>query len=217
MTVKFARWLVATLTMGSLSVASAASFSLSPSSQVVSLEDGSVTIGLHMDFDVFSIGGGLMIEINGPIGFASFTPSGYFNSLDTIQMVSQCPGYDAGNPGTFCNPDFYDFTGYGTDMKPDSADWEIHFGSFGGVTGSHQIGTLSFALLGTGLATIDLQSSPGAYFGPFVNLMGMPIDLELNGATLEISAIPVPASFWLLGSAMGVLGSARRLRRRAVA
>lgn len=192
--------------------ASALAVYLSPASSTVDVAQGTTTLELFMDFTgTTSQGGGIVLDISGPLSFASFTPSAYFGSLDTVQVVSQCPGYVAGNPATYCNPDTYDFTGYGTADKPASAEWEVHFGAFAGITGANKIGDITLDLTGVGLGTLALSASGELDFGPFVDLLGDPLEVDFIGA--EVNAVPLPATAWLLPTAVGIAGVWRRRRR----
>ncbi len=168
-----------------------ASIGLTPGDQTVPLSAGTASMTLVMDFNgTSSGGGGLMLDLSGPISFGSFTPSDFFNGLNT----------DPGGDG--------DFTGYGTTNKPDSAEYEIHFGSFGGVTGLHDLGLLTFNLSDTGTGVVDLSINPSyagfADFSPATTL-------ELTDATIQV--VPLPATAWLLATGFALAGL--RLRRRS--
>jgi hypothetical protein len=159
---------------------------LLPSNASVSLNEGTATLELFMDFTGQpTIGGGIDLAFGGPISLVSFTPTAYFNSLDPV------------------------FTGFGTDNT--AADFEIYFGTFSGTSGLNKLGDLTLALNGAGLGTIDLIISE-FWGGAFFSTGGGPLDVTLSGASLQV--VPVPAAAWLFVSAIGALGG-MRLRRAA--
>jgi hypothetical protein len=61
------------------------------------------------------------------------------------------------------------------------------------------LATYNFAGLGT-LSSLDISFDGSSYFGPF--------DLD----NINVTTVPLPAAVWLFGSALGMLGWARRRR-----
>jgi hypothetical protein len=85
----------------------------------------------------------------------------------------------------------------------------LSFSSFAGRTGDAKIATLSFEALKAGLSAITLSLSNQ---NPFVDGNGNDFSSSVtftNGA-VEIAAVPVPAAFLLMGSALGGLLATRR-------
>lgn len=177
------RLLLAALLVGApLATTQAASVFLTPASVTTNLGAGTVTLELFMDFTgVQTLGGGIDLNATGPITIQSFTPSAYFTGT--------------ADPA---------FTGFGTAQA--DADFEIHFGSFSGLTGLNKLGDLTIGLGGLGLANVGLAIN--SFYGGFVSLTGAAQQVTLTGA--QINVVPVPAAVWLFGSAMGLLGWLRR-------
>jgi hypothetical protein len=178
--------------------AQAASVSLTPAVRDVGIGEQtpftlSIDFTIGTDPNAAPIGGGLIFDFSGPVAFRGFTPSAFFNTLNT-----------APNDDT-------DFTGFGTNTKPADAEFEIHFGSFTGITGIQDLGTLSFEGLDMGQAVITMAESPGDFYGGFFDLGGRPVAITLT-APNQITVIPLPATAWLFLAGLGA--AATRLRRR---
>lgn len=172
---------------GGASTGYAASVSLLPGHLDVFLEDGTATLELVMDFDGEpTVGGGLDFALTGPIAIVGFTPAAYFT--DVAESV---------------------FSGFGTTFA--DADYEIHFGSFYGLSGSHKLGDITLSLLDVGEAAITL--SINTRFEGFTSITAAQMAVDLNGATLTITRVPLPAAGWLLLTGCGWL-AVRRLRGR---
>jgi hypothetical protein len=173
----------------SFSSAHALSVDLLPSNSTVILDDGQVTLELFADFtDDPTVGGSIDLTFGGPISFAGFAPTAYYDSLDPS------------------------FTGFGTSdvtgLFAADGDFLIVFGDFAGTTGG-KLGDLTFNLLGEGQGTIALANNSQA--GPFASATTFQEQaVALNGASFEIAVIPVPASVWLFGSALSLLAGVRR-------
>ncbi len=170
-----------------LSTVQAASVSITPT-----LSSGNVghnaTLELFMDFTGDpTLGGGIDLALSGPISWVSFTPSAYFSALDSI------------------------FTGHGTVFA--DADYEIHFGDFLGLGGNNKLGNIVVNLSGAGTGSIDIAIN--SLSGEFQSATTFaPQTVSLNGAEIQINAVPVPAAVWLFGSALGLLGGSRRLFKK---
>jgi hypothetical protein len=178
--------------------AQAASVSLTPAVRDVGIGE-QTNFTLSIDFTIGTdpnaapIGGGLIFDFDGPIVFRGFAPSAFFNTLNTA------PADDT------------DFTGFGTDTKPTSSEFEIHFGSFTGITGIHDLGTLAFEGSDMGQAMVTMRESPGEFYGGFFDLGGRPVPITLT-APNQITVVPLPATAWLFLAGLGA--AATRLRRR---
>jgi len=80
------------------------------------------------------------------------------------------------------------------------------------------VGTFSFRATGPvgSLATLGLADADDM-FGSFVNKArtDVPYTPAFAGAQVNISAVPLPAGIWLLGTAIGALAARRRFRPAA--
>lgn len=163
----------------------AASIYLTPASSSVPLSAGTTTLELFADFTGEpTIGGGIDLTFSGPTSLNGFTPSAWFTTVP--------------DPA---------FTGYGQGNA--DGDFEVHFGSFAGVSGLNKLGDLTLNLSDTGL--IQVTMGINSFYGPFFGIVGTePLDVTLSGA--EVSVVPLPASVWLLGTAIAGLAG-RRLRK----
>jgi hypothetical protein len=117
----------------------------------------STSLDVLIDFTADpTVGGGIDLAFSGPIAFTGFTPSAFFNGLDTT------------------------FSGFGT--ADADADFEIHFGDFAGVAGPGVLGTLNFSQLDLG-ATVALAIN--TTFGDFFSAATFdPQVVALNGFTV---------------------------------
>lgn len=167
----------------------AASVYIAPSDSAVSVLDGTTVLHLFMDFsDEITLGGGIDLDIAGPVSLAAFTPSAYFATLDPA------------------------FTGFST--APDVADNDlaIWFGDFSGLSGVNELGTLALNLLGEGTATLDIGIN--SLYGPFYSAETFDLqDVLLSGATINVTPVPLPGALWLLMSGLGAIGAFARNRR----
>jgi len=79
------------------------------------------------------------------------------------------------------------------------------------------VGTFSFTATGPvgSLATLGLVDADDL-FGSFVNkaVSDKPYVPTFTGTQVSISAVPLPAGIWLLGTAVGALAARRRLKPR---
>jgi len=72
--------------------------------------------------------------------------------------------------------------------------------------------TIAFANLGMNNASTAVTSVNGDFYGSHVDSLG---EVGNPGLYTPLSAVPLPASIWLLGSGLGALGAFRRRRRTA--
>lgn len=166
----------------------ASTISLIPSSAEVIIPT-QIIMDLQMDFsDDPTVGGGLDIFYN--------------DSL--VDFVSFVPNLALGDPDFSRIPD-----DDGLGMLEGLA-----FGDFGGLSGPASVGTLTFDTLmpGTAVFTMGETTDPlkGGGFISAVTFSGQ--DPMFVGASVKISAVPVPAAVWLFGS--GLLGLVSVARRR---
>ena len=96
------------------------------------------------------------------------------------------------------------FSGHGT-VDADN-DYEVHFGNFAGLSGVNKLGDLTVNLLGLGVGTISMAINTA--YGDFYSTSSQLQNVSLSGA--QINVVPVPAAVWLFGSALGLMGAARR-------
>jgi hypothetical protein len=177
---------IALLLGATAGTAQAASVFLSPADQVVPPGTGNVTLELFMDFTGSpTVGGGIDLDLSGPISLVSFAPSSFFtNTADPA------------------------FSGFGTDKA--DADFEIHFGSFSGLSGQNKLGDLTLSFVGIGVGNVSLAIN--SFYGDFISTLGAVQQVTLTGA--QVSSVPLPAGAWLLLTGVGALVG-RRLRRAA--
>lgn len=72
---------------------------------------------------------------------------------------------------------------------------------------------LTFTLLNPGTSAINVS---GVAENPWVQLSSLdPINVMYTGAFVNVTPVPLPASVWLLGSALGALGYSVRKRKTA--
>lgn len=159
----------AALALLCFSSSEASSAYLLPASSDVQLSAGTATLELFMDFTgTPTIGGGIDLDLTGPISFGFFTPSSYFNGLDSL------------------------FSGHG--ITHADADYEIHFGDFAGLSGVNKLGDVNVNLLAMGIGQITLAINQ--YYGSFYGTNTEVMTVALDGA--QVNIVPLPATAWML-------------------
>jgi hypothetical protein len=176
----------------SLSWAHAASVSVTPSASS-GAEGGTADLNIVMDFSApeSTVGGGIDLTFGGGISFNSFAADAFLATLDS------------------------DFTGFGQTDANNPGGFEIHLGDFSGFFGQNTLGVLTVNLDSLGAGTIVMAINNA--FGPFFSSID-PFDelvVDLNGADVDVTAVPVPAAVWMFGSALGLLGFVRRRLHKA--
>ncbi|HFQ13575.1 MAG TPA: VPLPA-CTERM sorting domain-containing protein [Gammaproteobacteria bacterium] len=85
---------------------------------------------------------------------------------------------------------------------------EIQFASFIGATSDFAIATIEFSAIGTGISDLILTES---ILNPFAS-GGLPLDPPVTFLTgsVTVTAVPLPAAFWLLLGGLGMLGTLRK-------
>lgn len=166
----------------------AANVSMSPATATVPVAQGQFSFDLVMDFapNEATLGGGLDLAVSGAATFASFTPSAWFASAPDPSL-----------------------SGHGSALS--QKDYEVHFGSFNGLSGRNLIGTVVVNLDRSGPAAVDL--SINNLVGAFFTAGGAPQEVALQGASLVVTAVPEPATLALFVLGGGLL-ALRNLRRR---
>ena len=182
---------VAMLAGLSMSAAEAAAVYMEPDSQAGIYDPevpSTVSFELWMDFtNEPTIGGGIDLDLQGPISMAEFTPSSYFT--------------DTADPS---------FTGHGTENADN--DYQIHFGNFAGLSGVNKLGDITVNLLGSGLGNISLANN--TFYGGFFGTDFLSIDVDVSDeAAITASAVPAPAGVWLLLTGLAGLVTRRFARR----
>ncbi|MBC7938783.1 MAG: PEP-CTERM sorting domain-containing protein [Chitinophagaceae bacterium] len=133
-----------------------------------------------------TLGGGIdidLVNLTGGISFFSFTPSAWFNTVP--------------DPA---------FSGHGT-LRAD-ADYEVHIGEFNGMSGTHELGTLTINLVSEGRA--ELRLATNTFFGGFFGINSLPQTVTMTGATVTVVPEPSTAMLWLIGA--GAMGAMARRR-----
>jgi len=164
----------------------AATISLEPLNQNAVLGN-TVSLQLMMDFsDDATMGGGVDV----------------FFDDSVLQFISFV--FDAGLGD---DPDFR--------RQPDVFSGELNglgFGEFNGLSGPSLVGTFTFNTLASGSASFSVAENdfPAGAFFSATTLAAQFVDFQ--GATVKVSAVPVPAAAWLLFSGLAVVGAVSRRR-----
>lgn len=169
------------------SPAQAASVYLTPSQQTVSPNfTGPLSFDLFMNFATSesTVGGGVDVSLDSRLSLIQFAPSGYFSTIADSA-----------------------FSGSGTQFADNA--YEVHFGSFNGLSGLNNLGTLTVSVLQPlqgSSANIGLAINN--HWGDFYSAINFQRqDVVLTGAVV---AVPEPDMVWLLLGGLGVLGLVRR-------
>jgi PEP-CTERM motif len=170
--------------------AQAARIYVLPATSELLLSDGTASFDLMMDFatNEATLGGGVDIDLNGPVSLQSFTPSNYFLTVP--------------DPA---------FSGHGSFYAV--KDYEVHLGSFTGLSGRNLLGTLTINLLGEGVGSISLAVN--SFWGPFYSVNSTLQNVTMTDAQFNITAVPEPTTAWLMLLGAGAITAASRLRRAA--
>lgn len=173
------------------SAGNASTVSITPGSSSVS-GSGTTAFELFMDFTGVTIfGGGVSLNLNGPISTVLFTPSAYLQNL-----INSPTG----------------IAGFGTANANSGDEFGVFFGAFEGITGANKLGDISVNVTGTGLASIALFQSTQV---PFSELSGAPMTVTGQGTSvLNVAAVPAPATAWLLATGVGAVGAWRRRKSK---
>ena len=185
--VNFVKWCVGALLLCIITSSHAATITLSPLSQNVVLGNP-VSLQLNMDFTGDpTVGGGIDIFYDSSLlSFVSFT-------------------FD---PGLGDDPGFR--------RQPDVLTNELNglaFGNYDGLEGPSTVGTLTFNTIGTGTVwfTMADNDSPAGPFYSAVTFEQQTVDYCC--ASVTITAVPIPAAWWLMLSGLGMIGAMWRKKR----
>jgi hypothetical protein len=162
----------------------AATMSLTPTIQNVALGN-QVLLQLNMDFGTDpTLGGGVDILYN--------------NSLLSFVSFAFDPGL-GDDPLLQRQPDALSGTLNG-----------LAFGNFDGLGGPSVVGTLIFNSIGAGIANFSLAENVFPAGGFFSATSLEPQVVTFTGASVNVTAVPLPAAGWFLLSGLGVLGGVRK-------
>ena len=181
----------AILAVLAVSAGNASTISVTPAQASVVAGNGAATFALFMDFTGVTIqGGGVSLDLSGPISVGSFTPTAYMQTL-----------IDGG------------FAGFGTANANPGTDFLVYFGAFEGITGANKLGDISVNASGVGFASVGLFESTAF---PFAALnTGAPFNVTGQGTSvLNVAPIPAPATAWLFATGIGAVGAWRSKKSR---
>lgn len=161
-------------------VANAASISLSPTSSTVLL--GSLfNIDVLMDFSgSATTGGGIDIFFDQTkLDFKNFT---FDAAFPTETSFTHTP-----------------------DWLPNELD-ALAFGNFSGISGPAKIGTITFEATSVGIANLALAETDNIFWGGgfYGTENFLPIYVDFQGASIEVTPVPLPAAFWFLLSGLAI-------------
>lgn len=182
---KLSKLVIILAQLGLVSVAQAASISLSPASQNAVVE-GTLSYQVNVDFsDVATDGGSFRISYDSSLlGDADFS----YAALSSPITGTWAPVYSAG---------LIESVGFDANA----------------FQGSVVLGTLSFTVLGAGNTTVTLSDMLNSNLRFLDSDQWDPIVVDYSGATANLTAVPVPAALWLMASGLSVLGLGMRRRR----
>lgn len=185
--VHIAKWCAGALLVSFITASQAATISLNPLSQNVALGN-QVSLQLNMDFTADpTLGGGVDIFYDSSrLSFVSFT----------------------------FDPSLGDDTGL--QRQPDVLTNELNglaFGNFDGLSGPSLVGTLMFNTIGAGTALFTMADNDLPAGGFYSAVTFDPQTVTYEGASVNVTAVPLPAALWLMLSGMGLIGAMSQKKR----
>jgi hypothetical protein len=180
----------ALLSLGLSAPTLAASLSLSPSATTL-------TLGSSVDVDV------LISDLGADEDLSTFDFQLHFDA-GLLKFKSYSLGEQLGNLGA---GEAFDFS-LGLLQAADRVQLGLvsMLSDFAVQPGAFRLATLSFDTIGTGSGPLSLgQVTLG-------DAWGAPLSASLSGTSLQVSAVPEPASLLLLAAGLGLLAGLRRQR-----
>ena len=181
------KWFVGMLAAGCFASAQAATISLNPLSQSVTLGE-QVSLQLTMDFSSDpTLGGGINVIYDSRLSYVSFV----FNAA-----LGDDPAFR---------------------RLPDDLGGELNglaFGHFSGLSGPSAVGVLTFDTIAPGAATLNMTDNITPAGGFYSAVTFGPQAVSYLGASLSVSAVPLPAAVWLMLSGLGSIGFVVGKKRR---
>jgi hypothetical protein len=194
------------LTLAAAGNAGAASLVLKPSS------------GMTVDAGVIQVGQGgtVNLDLQLVLGSGDELP-GHYGGEILVSYDSRYfdfSGFTPNGTSYFCDP--LPISGCAPIVSTSGFAETVRFG-FENAYNTNVAGTLSFTALGAvnSVSALGLADADD-FIGTFLlydDGMAVYEGLQFSGASVEV--VPLPASVWLLGTAIGALAARRRLRRNA--
>jgi len=176
----------------------AAMISIAPSAGTTGI-GGVLSYDISADFGTdVTLGGGIDIVFNAPSSTTTPSASGVVITFNSFSYASPPPG----DPDFLVDPTDPVPSG---DVQEPNGLVSIGFGDLTGLSGTFDIGTITF--LGVNLGTTAITMQDSLKWGDFD-----PLIVDYGSATSTV--VPLPAAAWLLLSGIGVLGFVGKRKKR---